>query len=89
MARDGSSGGVIRMVTIDQTGVEKQVILGTYSELHVLTCTYLQSLRCDSLLYLLFAIRFSYADGYWDSIVRGMRGEGEERRRMRGELKAD
>jgi 20S proteasome subunit beta 1 len=28
MARDGSSGGVIRLVIIDQTGVEKEVILG-------------------------------------------------------------
>ena len=28
MARDGSSGGVIRMVIIDQTGIEKEVILG-------------------------------------------------------------
>jgi hypothetical protein len=33
MARDGSSGGVIRMVTIDQSGVEKQVILGTHCSL--------------------------------------------------------
>lgn len=29
MARDGSSGGVIRLVTIDQSGVEKEVVLGT------------------------------------------------------------
>ena len=28
MARDGSSGGVIRLVTIDQSGCEKQVVLG-------------------------------------------------------------
>lgn len=28
MARDGSSGGVVRLVIIDQAGVEKQVILG-------------------------------------------------------------
>lgn len=28
MARDGSSGGVIRMVIIDQGGIEKEVILG-------------------------------------------------------------
>lgn len=28
MARDGSSGGVIRLVIIDQTGIEKEVILG-------------------------------------------------------------
>ena len=28
MARDGSSGGVIRLVTIDQTGVAKEVVLG-------------------------------------------------------------
>jgi hypothetical protein len=28
MARDGSSGGVIRLVTIDQSGVEKEVVLG-------------------------------------------------------------
>ena len=28
MARDGSSGGVIRLVMIDQSGVEKEVILG-------------------------------------------------------------
>lgn len=28
MARDGSSGGVIRMVIIDQSGVEKECILG-------------------------------------------------------------
>ena len=30
MARDGSSGGVIRLVTIDKDGVEKEVILGKY-----------------------------------------------------------
>ena len=29
MARDGSSGGVVRLVTIDSTGVEKEVVLGT------------------------------------------------------------
>ena len=28
MARDGSSGGVIRLVTIDQTGVAKECVLG-------------------------------------------------------------
>ena len=28
MARDGSSGGVIRLVIIDKGGVEKEVILG-------------------------------------------------------------
>jgi hypothetical protein len=28
MARDGSSGGVIRTVTISQAGIEKEVILG-------------------------------------------------------------
>jgi len=28
MARDGSSGGVIRLVIIDQSGIEKEVILG-------------------------------------------------------------
>ena len=28
MARDGSSGGVIRLVIIDKTGIEKEVILG-------------------------------------------------------------
>ncbi len=28
MARDGSSGGVIRLVTIDQGGVEKECVLG-------------------------------------------------------------
>lgn len=28
MARDGSSGGVIRLVIIDQAGVEKEVVLG-------------------------------------------------------------
>jgi 20S proteasome subunit beta 1 len=28
MARDGSSGGVIRLVVIDSTGIEKEVILG-------------------------------------------------------------
>lgn len=28
MARDGSSGGVIRLVVIDQAGVEKEVVLG-------------------------------------------------------------
>jgi len=28
MARDGSSGGVIRLVIIDQGGIEKEVILG-------------------------------------------------------------
>lgn len=46
MARDGSSGGVIRMVTIDQSGVEKQVILGTYSSLHVLTCAHCNIIGC-------------------------------------------
>jgi hypothetical protein len=30
MARDGSSGGVIRLVVIDKNGVEKEVILGFY-----------------------------------------------------------
>ena len=30
MARDGSSGGVIRLVTIDKDGVEKEVILGKW-----------------------------------------------------------
>lgn len=33
MARDGSSGGVVRLVTIDQTGVEKEVVLGMLSKL--------------------------------------------------------
>lgn len=28
MARDGSSGGVIRLVIIDESGVEKEVVLG-------------------------------------------------------------
>jgi len=28
MARDGSSGGVIRLVIIDQGGIEKEVVLG-------------------------------------------------------------
>eukprot|EP01040_Poterioochromonas_malhamensis_P014168 gene14168-15664_t len=28
MARDGSSGGVVRLVTIDQSGIEKEVVLG-------------------------------------------------------------
>lgn len=28
MARDGSSGGVIRMVTIDKTGVSREFIAG-------------------------------------------------------------
>jgi len=28
MARDGSSGGVIRLVVIDQSGIEKEVVLG-------------------------------------------------------------
>ena len=28
MARDGSSGGVIRLVTIDETGIQKEVVLG-------------------------------------------------------------
>jgi hypothetical protein len=28
MARDGSSGGVIRMVVITEAGIEKEVILG-------------------------------------------------------------
>jgi 20S proteasome subunit beta 1 len=32
MARDGSSGGVIRLVIIDKDGVEKEVILGKTSE---------------------------------------------------------
>jgi hypothetical protein len=30
MARDGSSGGVIRLVVIDQSGIEKEVVLGTH-----------------------------------------------------------
>jgi hypothetical protein len=30
MARDGSSGGVIRLVVIDQSGVEKEVVLGEF-----------------------------------------------------------
>jgi hypothetical protein len=30
MARDGSSGGVIRLVVIDQSGIEKEVVLGMY-----------------------------------------------------------
>ena len=34
MARDGSSGGVIRMVIIDSTGVEKEVILGEFLYLY-------------------------------------------------------
>jgi len=33
MARDGSSGGVIRLCVIDQSGVQKQVILGEVSSL--------------------------------------------------------
>lgn len=28
MARDGSSGGVVRLVTVDQTGIEKECVLG-------------------------------------------------------------
>lgn len=28
MARDGSSGGVIRLTTIEQSGVERECILG-------------------------------------------------------------
>ena len=28
MARDGSSGGVIRLVTIESTGIEKEVVIG-------------------------------------------------------------
>ena len=28
MARDGSSGGVIRLCVIDQSGIQKEVILG-------------------------------------------------------------
>lgn len=28
MSRDGSSGGVIRLVTIDQTGIERECVLG-------------------------------------------------------------
>lgn len=28
MARDGSSGGVVRLVTIDETGIQKEVVLG-------------------------------------------------------------
>ena len=28
MARDGSSGGVVRMCVIDQSGVEKEVTMG-------------------------------------------------------------
>ena len=35
MARDGSSGGVIRLVTIDKDGVEKEVILGKYIQAYL------------------------------------------------------
>lgn len=28
MARDGSSGGIIRLAAIDETGIERRVILG-------------------------------------------------------------
>ena len=35
MARDGSSGGVIRLVIIDEGGVEKEVVLGTSPMLYV------------------------------------------------------
>ena len=28
MSRDGSSGGIIRLAAIDETGIEKRVILG-------------------------------------------------------------
>jgi hypothetical protein len=34
MARDGSSGGVIRLVVIDQTGIEKEVVLGIPSSFY-------------------------------------------------------
>lgn len=40
MARDGSSGGVVRLVTIDQSGIEKEVVLGERSRRHAsLVCT--------------------------------------------------
>lgn len=28
MSRDGSSGGIIRMVAIDESGIERRVLLG-------------------------------------------------------------
>ena len=43
MARDGSSGGVIRMVIIDQTGIEKEVILG---KLVMFLCMYVCMYEC-------------------------------------------
>jgi hypothetical protein len=30
MARDGSSGGVVRLVTIDKDGVERECVMGTW-----------------------------------------------------------
>lgn len=38
MARDGSSGGVIRLVIIDKTGVEKECILGKEKEVLLPAC---------------------------------------------------
>jgi hypothetical protein len=34
MARDGSSGGVVRLVTIDSQGVEKECVLGRLQLFH-------------------------------------------------------
>ena len=38
MARDGSSGGVIRLVIIESTGIEKEVILGKSPRLCLCVC---------------------------------------------------
>ena len=32
MARDGSSGGVIRLVVIDKDGIEKECVLGKFHD---------------------------------------------------------
>ena len=47
MARDGSSGGVVRTVTVDQNGIEKQCVLGECDRYTTCLC---------SLIYVLFSI---------------------------------
>ena len=46
MARDGSSGGVIRLVMIDQSGVEKEVVLGI---MYTSVCIYM---HCVCFIYI-------------------------------------
>lgn len=50
MARDGSSGGVIRTVTITTAGIEKECILGMCSHDKI----YLLNILLAKLIYFLF-----------------------------------